>query len=165
MDDNAAEPVGNLEWRLDSSNGWQHVAGRAGGTPSQAHLVTEVTMAGGFWDRERVFLGQEFGPELVPDFTVKLPQVLIGRDKLADLRRQLLQWLEQPREIRCDLAVGTGQEFTLSLRVESDIICSMEKPVCTVRYSASQMTCQWKAVVDQSCIRLLAESIRPGAVG
>lgn len=96
------------------------------------------------------------------DFAVLLPQVVVSNVALKDLRRRLVEWQINPSDFVCDLGAGTGgdQALTLSIGRDSELIYSVGKPTCALTYRCgASMSGRWAFVVDQSCIRLCAESL------
>lgn len=77
------------------------------------------------------------GENLVADFRVELPQVVVQAGLLAAFRDRLVEWQANPAEFTCELcdASSTDQKWTLSIGRDDDLIYSAGKPACIISYS------------------------------
>jgi hypothetical protein len=146
-------------WTLSSSDGWNHVSGRAlrhwADSSGETLLLFEISIRGQFWQRDADDLG-----DLRDDFECRLAQVIIGRSRLRELLAALNNWLSTPNPVRIELSGWSAQQLSISFDVSEDFICSMDSPVCEIRYTAERMSeARWNFVVDQSCIRSLHDDL------
>ena len=149
----------NAAWTLSSSDGWDQVSGRVlrHWTDSRGDtlLLFEISISGRFWQHDADDLG-----DLRDDFKCSLPQVITSRNKLKELLDSLNIWLSTPKSIRVGLCERGAQQLWISFDVSEDFICSMDRPVCEIRYAAERMPeARWNFLVDQSCIRLLHDDL------
>jgi hypothetical protein len=93
------------------------------------------------------------------DCDLHLDQVAISQSRLPQIIAQLAQWLESPHPIELNFSPDRTQTFKLRFAVEPRVICSPEKPVCRMIYHSFLTTFGFGCVVDQSCIRILHDSL------
>lgn len=120
-------------------------------------LVCRFTLVGEYWDRR-----QEATREVVEDFRVVLPQVIMAREGLEDLRQAFAGWLKEDRAFSCTLqpADGGGQVLEVSLGDDPRFVRSTHKAVLTFNYcSGLVMQSSFSFVVDQSCVSMAMEGI------
>jgi len=91
--------------------------------------------------------------------SIALTDVPILDQQLAALAAVLRRWLAKPHEFHHDLSADASQLVEISLTVEPDKICSVEKPVFAFRCVNSSIVACARWVIDQTCVRILAESI------
>lgn len=101
--------------------------------------------------------------DLVPDFDVRLSQVMLDVQALQNLRDRLVEWHTNPGAFEVEL--GTSEEgdqrLSLALAQDPNLLFEVHKPACVVTYfSPSAMQGRWSFVVDQSCVRSCAEELR-----
>jgi len=121
-------------------------------------FVCRIEVSGDFWPRGVV----RQTIDLTEDFHVVLPQVLIDLASLKALRERLIEWHVNPSSFSIELGVrhGEGQQLAFAIGQDDGLIYSVGKPACMLTYACgSAMKGRWAFVVDQSCIRLCAESI------
>jgi hypothetical protein len=149
----------SVVWTLPSSDGWNQVSGRAlrrwTGSSGETLFLFDIAIGGRFWQRDADDMG-----ELRDDFKCSLPQVIISQNGLRGLLDALDNWLSAPKPIRVGLCERGAQQLWISFDVSEDFICSIDRPVCEIRYAAERMPeGRWNFVVDQSCIRLLHDDL------
>ncbi len=147
-------------WLLPSNDGWNKFTGkiiekRIDSNYESIFLVS-ISIEGSFWQRNK----QVKYAELHPDFLVHLPQVNITETALKNLIDSFEQWLMIPYEFSIELSGVEFQSLLLNFCVDKNYICSIDKPVCKIQYSAERMSAgEWNFIVDQSCIRLFKEDL------
>ncbi len=123
------------------------------------HFLVSLRISGDTLDRARIALGQLDSQELVKDHVLTLSKILLSRNKLELLREELTTWLREPHEFT--LALGDeSQALVVSIGIRDDVICSIEKAACTIRYGTSRLAIESWFVVDQSCIRILRDGVQ-----
>ena len=138
---------------LSSSDGWnQFILERKksfSDDENNIFYIIEVNILGNFWERNKS-VNQA---ELVRDFSVSLPQVILKKIEVINLIEELKSWLDLPHEIKVNFSTHEEQTMSIRLGLDDDFICSAAKPVCSIRYSAARMkNSEWKFIVDQSCV-------------
>jgi hypothetical protein len=111
-----------------------------------------------FWQRD-VLVSKA---ELVRDFEVLLPQVVVDLDALSELRHRLVEWQVNPSEFVCRLGTEKGGDQVLTFAVgrDANLICNVLRPACILTYECgAAMVGRWAFLVDQSCIRLCSDSL------
>jgi hypothetical protein len=150
----------SVRWSLSSSSGRNDINCtflRRSEKPDA--LLCQIQVTGEFWQR-RV---KQQPTDLTSDFEVVLSQVLVDIDALKSLREKLVEWQVNPSSFSVELGIQSGgdQRLSFSIGQEKTLIYSADKPAVTISYSCNaSMESKWAWVVDQSCIRLCAESIR-----
>ncbi len=121
-------------------------------------LLAEITVQGMFWPR-----GQEMsGTELVTDYAVTLPQVIVQKDAIDRLIAELTNWSNRPKQFSVDLASSKNNDQALKIffGVSDSLISSVEKPACVLMYTnGAFIRGEWSFVVDQSCINNFLSSL------
>jgi hypothetical protein len=150
----------SAHWSLPSSSGRSHIDCALLSHSERANsLLCSIAVAGAFWQR-----GVKRQPlDLTSDFEVVLPQVLLDIDALKHLRERLVEWQVNPSDFNVELGVRSegDQQLSFSIGQDKDLIYSTDKPAATISYSCgASMNGRWAWVVDQSCIRRCAESIK-----
>jgi hypothetical protein len=152
-------------WSITSASGRGKVVCRTvGRAKSAGKLVCSFEVEGIAWQRDRALSEAS----QTTDFRVELPQVVVQTDLLKSLRQRLVEWQSNPAEFVCELcdAAEGDQRLALSIGRDDDLIYSAGKPACILTYACgASMTGRWAFVVDQSCIRLCAESLDQFTLG
>jgi hypothetical protein len=150
-----------MSWNIRSSSGRENVSvdfiRQHKSKEGDIVYVSEIGITGLFWDRANTFKR-----DYVNDFSVTLHQIHFLKDVLKRFLEDLRNWLEQPTTISFDLAQGSrdDQRFEIFIGKTEELICSDERPACVIKYiSGSFDMGRWRFVLDQSCIRLLAEEL------
>jgi len=154
---------GALSWSIPSSSGRELVKCtplRWWTTPDGAALaLARLSMTGQFWERDR-FERKETEYDLVDDYRIVLPQVVVSRGALEALHREVEAWLAAPKEISVDLSGTRHQSIEVTLRADPRFISRVDRPVCDVRYSAGAgVAVERRAIVDETCVRLLRDDL------
>jgi hypothetical protein len=146
-------------WSMPSANGRTRIdCSESLDGRRVATCICSFEIEGLSWQRDRALEVAN----LVRDFTVQLPQVVIDLEALKELRERLIEWQVNPSDFICSLNVGTVRDQTLTVSIgrNPDLIYDVGKPACTLVYHCgASMSGKWAFVVDQSCIRLCADSI------
>jgi hypothetical protein len=119
--------------------------------------VCRIQIWGEFWWR-----GRSAVTDVINDYQVVLSQVLLDIASLKVLREYLADWQINSNSFNVELSTQDegDQKFILSIGRDDRLICSVDKPVCTLSYECpSAMNGCWYFIVDQSCIRMCMESI------
>jgi len=150
----------SVHWSLSSASGRNHINCTFLAYSERADtLLCHIQVSGKFWRR-----GVKQRPtDLINDFEITLPQVLIDIGALKTLREKLVEWQINPSGFKLELGVQSGNDQRLSFSIgrQKDLIYSVDKPAATISYlSGASMEAKWAWIVDQSCIRLCAESIK-----
>jgi hypothetical protein len=144
-----------LEWELPSNSGRSMVSGtlkRVHDDAIDRSLLFDMSFRGEAFDKY-----EEGG--LVKNYDISMNQVAISQSRLSHNVSLLSDWLKTPRELELDFSDTPQQTFMISLRKRDDVISSVEKPVCTVSCESFLLKCEIGFVVDQSCIRILRDSL------
>ena len=147
-----------FQWTMPSASGRARITcALVGYSKYPGTLLCEVETSREFWPRGHDGCGEG----TVPDLQVNLPQVLINLASLKSLRERLVEWQVNPSAFALELGAAKGdQQLTLAIGQVQGLICSVEKPACTLTYACgAAMQGRWSFVVDQSCIRLCAEAM------
>jgi hypothetical protein len=156
------------QWNLVASSGRERLGGSFVGHASDEDgldlVLASLSVVGRFW-RSPPFEdeAENSSERLVTVFSVMLPQVLLRRDRIEYLISELAEWLKKPKEISVELSKSKSvyQSLAISLGIREDLICSLDRPACTIAYSANSFEIgKWKFIVDQSCIRIFFEELR-----
>lgn len=155
------QPVGpENRWEMPSSSGRARIdcAFIARSERAADVLVCRIEVNGEFWPRGVV----RQTIDTTEDFHVVLPQVLIEFASLKALRERLVEWHVNPSSFSIELGApyGEGQQLTFAIGQDDGLVYSVGKPACMLTYACgSAMKGRWAFGVDQSCIRMCAESI------
>ena len=154
------------EWKLVANSGREQLFGsflKQGANEDGLELIlANVSVVGDFW-LDPPFAKDVGSSGLESVFSVSLPHVVLRKDRIENLLDELEQWLLKPKPISLELAKcrTTYQSLTISLGVREDLICSLERPACTISYCSNSFEVgKWRFVVDQSCIRIFHEGLR-----
>lgn len=94
-----------MEITLSSNNGWNSLAFTFKKTlwsNTNKLFLTEMVIMGDFWDREKALISV-LESELINDYKVYLPQVLLSEAQLKELVIHLETWLSQYTEFDFEL--------------------------------------------------------------
>jgi hypothetical protein len=124
-----------------------------------AAILAELSLTGQFLERDR-FERRQPAPDWIEDFRLDLPQVILSRPGLESLLAELRLWFDEPRDISVDLSAVHQVSLQVTLGQDPRLICKIDRPVCSVRYSTgTSVTFECLLVVDQSCLRLLRDDL------
>jgi hypothetical protein len=158
--------VSAREWELVANSGREQFFGaflkRGSNEDGLELILANVSVVGDFW-LNPPFANDVGSSGLESVFSVSLPHVVFRKDRIENLLDELEQWLLKPKPISLELAKcrTTYQSLTISLGVREDLICSLERPACTISYCSNSFEVgKWHFVVDQSCIRIFHEELR-----
>jgi hypothetical protein len=146
-------------WSISSNSGWQNLSGRLKavvGERADSVYLFEIVYTALFWDRRDAHCER-----LVDDLTLRFHQVPMSGEKVLLLRSDLARWLQSPCEISRVLSPEPEGQRGCSVFIGPDkaLISSAQKPVFRMTFGASAAPTQVQFVVDQSCLRLLYESL------
>jgi hypothetical protein len=122
-------------------------------------LLSRIQLEGLFWPRSKEYKEKD----LVVDYSVVLPQVLLRKESVESLIRHLEEWLDKPREIAIELGncEGNDQRFHIAFAFSSDSTSILKKPACTIDYSGGIFAHgQWSFAVDQTCIGIFLRELQ-----
>ncbi|RKH08383.1 hypothetical protein D7X74_31710 [Corallococcus sp. CA047B] len=96
--------------------------------------------------------------EVVDDFDIRLPQVVVPRERFDALLRALRQWQTDQEEFSVDL---DWRDATLTLEVahRPDVGGDRWKPAFTLYYSCAQNRIEVTFLVDASCLLEWSEGL------
>jgi len=100
--------------------------------------------------------------QMVEDFNIILPQVIIDNNHLKLLCEKLKFWQisYQGFDVKISSEKEKGQSLIFSIGKDDGLIYSASKPACIISYSSgSAMRARWAFIVDQSCIRNCSEEL------
>jgi hypothetical protein len=145
------------EWRRPSNSGhYELVAiGTAARGPIPAGTSLYRIVTRGAWYQYHF----DNNPLPAEHSSITLADVPIADERLAALAVTLRRWLAEPMEFRHDLSTEHGRGVQISLTVDAGKNCSLQKPVFAFRCETSSMISCVRWVIDQTCVRILAESI------
>ncbi|KRR26383.1 hypothetical protein CQ14_02475 [Bradyrhizobium lablabi] len=153
-------------WKLVANSGREQFCGafikRGSNEDGLELILAKVSLVGEFW-LDPPFANDVGSSSLESVFSVSLPHLVLRKDRIETLLDELQQWLLKPKPISLELAKcrTTYQSLTISLGVREDLICSLERPACTISYCSNSFEVgKWHFVVDQSCIRIFHEELR-----
>lgn len=102
--------------------------------------------------------------ELVDDFLVVLPQILLSKECLKKFENNLNSWLLNSIEFSCQLTSfenSRRNRLLVSLGASDRLISSLDKPAFTIQYQGGAfLSGSWSFLVDQSCIRIAIDGLR-----
>ena len=155
-----AAATGRATWGIDSNRGWSHFeCARVADVPRTGHISCRVQLWGEFWDRNV----PTAAADLVPDFRIDLPQVLMAEESLRALHDHFDHWLTSYEHFDCELVPDDagGQSLVVSVGKREDMIYTRDKPAITFTYSAGfSMRGEWSFVIDQSCVWLCRDALK-----
>jgi hypothetical protein len=142
------------EWAIPSNSGRSMVSAslkRVHDTAEERLLLFDVRC-------RRESFSQYCEGELVADYDILLHQVALSKRDVSQNVALLTDWLQTPRELELAFS-ARHQTFIVSLRKQEGVYSSVEKPVCSVSCQSFLLKCQIGFVVDQTCIRILRDSL------
>jgi hypothetical protein len=158
--------LNDRRWALRSSSGREEFSGvvtrEALDSQGAGLLLANLSLIGRFWPQPPFDAVEPASDELLTAYSVVLPNVILARNLVEHLISELTEWLVQPKEIAVELSDvrKTYQSIRISFGEREVLICSLEKPVCTITYASNSFEVgKWHFVVDQSCIRLFLEEL------
>ena len=151
-----------MEWGISSSSGREFLLVNFSSChedrDGQVFFAAHVEISGKFWDRFK----KNIEGDLVEDFTVKLHQVRIYKNKLEYFLELLTAWFEKPSPISVDIGTDRyiDEKFRITIGPIDELISSEIRPAFVIDCSLGAFhhgRCAF--VVDQSCINLLKEEL------
>ena len=151
-----------MNWGISSSSGREfllvNLLSCHEDRDGEVFFASHVEIAGKFWNR---FTKKTEG-DCVEDFSVKLHQVRIYKNKLEGFLLLLTAWFENPSPIVVDIGDerDIGEKFRITIGPMDEFISSETRPVFVIDCSLGAFhygKCAF--VVDQSCINLLKEEL------
>lgn len=146
-------------WSINSSSGRIFLKCRLEKTSEiKDILVTSLNMRGDFWQRGK----EKFNKEIVNDFSINLPQILIRLSSIKELSKMLENWMNNRTEFSQRISPEDYGDQYLEIYIGKNegLIYSKEKPACVISYKfGSQIEGKLFFNVDQSCIKLCLEEI------
>ena len=131
------------------------------------YLVVEVVLTGRYWDRVKLSRWESNRLELVKEYSVVLPQVLLSEAKMKSLYRELRKWLKVPIPKLLDTPLtlieelgGTeAQRFSIEFGMREDFATDIGHTVCTILYRGNGFSGECAYVVDQSCVQTFVDGL------
>ena len=146
-------------WSIRSSDGRSRMTCHSARSSQVEGTVTgSLTLERQAWQRDRPLKNAA----MTRDFRIELPQVVLRVDSLRRLRQRLVEWQVNPAGFTCELCDAAAEDQSLSMTIGRDerLIADLFKPAFIVTYDAGpSMAGRWAFLVDQSCLRLCAESL------
>lgn len=143
-------------FRLPSNRGWESLRGRLLGRMSirgEIVWLAEFHLAGQMYKRD-----ESTPRELVEDYDVRLPQVVLSDEGLAHLVTELGSWLEEMREFECDLGARDNR-VRISVGQRDDVIYRRDRPTFSITCDTGMMNVEVKFAVDYSCVKELHDGL------
>lgn len=118
---------------------------------------------GGIWARLRLIestgdRSQDMEMDWIHGSRFVIGRILVSVQALREFRQNLICWLDHPRDVTADLGLRY-EEWSLSIAPSAELISSVDKPVFESVYRDSHTYTRFRFIVDQSCIRICAESL------
>lgn len=148
--------MSDRRWSLPSNRGMELLECEVVGNADR-DMVCRFTIVGEYWSR-----GQKGTRDVVEDFRVVLPQVIVAREALGALAQAFADWMKEERSFSCVLqsADRAGQAIEVSLGEDPRFVRSTHKAVFNFSYcSGLVMASRFSFVVDQSCVRTAMEGL------
>jgi hypothetical protein len=136
-------------WCIPSNSGWSNASFEALLCHATGDIEFAVELSGKFWYRAH---SNKTPSELVDDFHIKLPSVLIPKSACQELLRQLDSWLQERRAVAVTLASAPDQKMDLEIAERDDLITTVDQPAVTVCYDAPSCRLEVFFVVDETCV-------------
>ena len=157
-------------WNLPSNSGWNITSWIVRDViriNRKQYLLVEVVFTGRYWNRVKLAQKTFSGSDQVKEYSVILPQVLLGESQLKKLHHRLSSWLKTPIEkfasdalkLKEELAGLDSQSFEIEFGRRDDLVINIGHTVCTISYKANALIGQSSYVVDQSCIQTFADGL------
>jgi hypothetical protein len=145
-------------WEMPASNGrTQFKCSARERSVDHRTVVASITLEGDFWQRDRPLKLAAFTRE----FSMTLPQVVLNLEALIGLAKMLEEWQVSKRSFEIELATKESrQQLLFRIGEDEGLICSADKPACTLSYhSGTMFDAKATFVVDQSCIRICSDTL------
>ena len=151
-----------MNWGISSSSGREfllvNLLSCHEDRDGEVFFASHVEIAGKFWNR----FTKKIEGDCVEDFSVKLHQVRIYKNKLEEFLLLLTAWFENPSPISVDIGAEryVDEKFRIAIGPIDGIISSETRPVFVIDCSLGGFgygKCAF--VVDQSCINLLRKEL------
>ncbi|NPC73941.1 MULTISPECIES: hypothetical protein [Corallococcus] len=139
-----------MNFRLPSNGGYNVLEGkvrRAVSLDSEPCLLLELRSTGTCFRRDN----HDF-MEVVEDFDLRLPQVVVLRSHFDTLLRALRQWQVTQEPFSLDLDHGRDVTCTVEVRAHSDAASDRWKPDFTLVYAGPKARIEVSFSVDASCL-------------
>lgn len=108
-----------------SSDGWSSLEFRVRDSfvcETSLFLRLCVAVQSRYWDRMNVAMTNRFDGGLQEEYVIRLPQVIVPRDRIVALMRDLNRWREQKGKVQCDLTSSGDQALFLSVGPHSGFV-------------------------------------------
>lgn len=143
-------------FRLPSNRGWESLRGRLLRRMSisgEAVWLAELHLSGQMYKRD-----ESTPPELVEDYDVRLPQVVLSSDGLRHLVTELGSWLEEMREFECELGARDNR-VRVSVGQREDVLYRRDRPTFSITCDTGMMNVEVMFAVDHSCVKELHDGL------
>lgn len=157
-------------WKLPSNSGWNMTSWGLRDVVRinrRLYLVVEVVLTGRYWDRVKLSRWESNRLELVKEYSVVLPQVLLSEARMKSLYRELRKWLKTPITKFIDTPLtlieelgGTdAQRFSIEFGMREEFATEIGHMVCTILYKGNAFSGEYTYVVDQSCVQTFVDGL------
>lgn len=136
-------------WCIPANSGWSKASFEDAVCHATGEIEFVVRLTGKFWYRAGT--GQA-ASELVDDFEIVLPSVLIPKLACEQLLDHLNTWLRKRSAFVMSLASAPDQKLQVQISQRDDLITSVDRPALTVLYDAPSCRLEIFFVVDQTCV-------------
>lgn len=146
-----------------SSDGWSSLELRVRDSfvcETTLFLRLHLAVQSQYWDRMNVAMTNRFDGGLQEDYVIRLPQVIVPRDRIVVLMRDLNRWREQQGKVRCDLTSSGDQALSLSVGPHGGFVSERGKDVLLTEYRSSRCNVQTYFMIDQSCVMTALEEMK-----
>ena len=150
-------------WHLPAASGRNRLSGAFEEQWTDEHgstvLKASIQLEGQFWPRSKEYKEKN----LLVDFSVALPQVLLRKESVELLISHLERWLNERKEISIELGdcERNDQSFHVSFVDSSGSKSTLEKTTCTIHYSGGVFAHgEWSFVVDHTCIDIFLRELQ-----
>ncbi len=153
--------MAHCQWNIKGAEGKTSLGGnfkRAWRSGMGSELILAEIFIRGEWSDRASAKMSYFDAE---DFTVKLSQVVMMRQRLEELVEELGHWLDSPHPISKSFCPHRQEQDMVLAIISPDHHNKLEKPVLEVEYSAAAFAkAKWSFDVDPSCIQAFADELR-----
>ena len=152
----------NQKWEIVSNSGREKISATLvkyfQDKNNNKLALFNICLEGSFWDRTN----DPYSGNLVQDYSVLLPQMILNVNSLLELNKELEKWLLKPNDItNKELCIGNGQIFKIKISSKSDLLSSIDKPALTAEVNNGSINniCV-SFLIDYTCVNLFKNSLK-----